>query len=207
MPDKKINKNEARTRETRELLLRAAETIFVRDGYEGAELGEIAALAGRTKGSIYANFKSKEDIFLALIEQHATYYRTQAEELLAASTSIEGNLSALRQLYLKLAEDQAWTLLFLEFKLFAIRHPQSKEKLQSYFDSVMPEDHEEKLVRLLGPAAKGKDVLSRSIAVRIFHPLLSALAVETKLQPKLLDDRVLKKITNQLFDALLLPPS
>src|SRR6266702_1981816 len=58
MTPPKVSKHELRTRETRELLLHAAETIFVRDGYEGAELGEVAALAGRTKGAIYAHFKS-----------------------------------------------------------------------------------------------------------------------------------------------------
>jgi AcrR family transcriptional regulator len=58
-----LNKNERRTKETRDLLLRSAETIFVRDGYEGAELGEIASLAGRTKGAIYAHFENKEDLF------------------------------------------------------------------------------------------------------------------------------------------------
>src|SRR5437899_2363276 len=64
--EKPASKHEMKTKETRELLLRAAETVFVRHGYEGAELGEIAALAGRTKGAIYANFKSKEEMFLAL---------------------------------------------------------------------------------------------------------------------------------------------
>src|ERR1700733_13354056 len=125
MPTKLPNKNELRTKETRDLLIRSAETIFVRDGYEGAELGEVAALAGRTKGAIYAHFKSKEDIFLALIEQRVTRYRTQMEEMLAGSKSVEENLAALRQFCFKLTEDQAWALLFLEFKLFAIRHPES----------------------------------------------------------------------------------
>ena len=72
-----MNKHELKTRETRALLIAAAETIFVRDGYEGAELGEIAALAGRTKGAIYAQFASKEDIFLALIEERTRIYREE----------------------------------------------------------------------------------------------------------------------------------
>ena len=86
MTEKKINKHELRTKETRELLLQSAEKIFVRDGYEGAELGEIAALAGRTKGAIYAQFKSKEDIFLALIDQRTVAYRSQMLEVVARST-------------------------------------------------------------------------------------------------------------------------
>ncbi len=71
---KPANKHELRTQETRALLLTAAETIFVRDGYEGAKLGEIAALAGRTKEAIYAQFKSKEDVFLALVEARTNCY-------------------------------------------------------------------------------------------------------------------------------------
>src|SRR5580698_5325809 len=83
MIEGKVNKHDLRTKETRELLLQAAKDVFVRDGYEGAELGEIAALAGRTKGAIYAQFKSKEDIFLALVEERAHCYRARMERLLA----------------------------------------------------------------------------------------------------------------------------
>jgi AcrR family transcriptional regulator len=205
MTDKKINKNELRTKETRELLLQAAEKIFVRDGYEGAELGEIAALAGRTKGAIYAHFKSKEDIFLALVEQHTTRYRTQMAELLAGSTSTKENLAAFRQFCLALAEDKTWALLFLEFKLFAIRHPESKERLLSHFNEVLPGDQEKRLAQILGPAGKGEDALSRSVAAQTLQPLLSALAVETKLLPALLDDHTLRKVANRIFDALMQP--
>lgn len=207
MTDKKINKHELRAKETRELLLQSAETIFVRDGYEGAELGEIASLAGRTKGAIYAHFKSKEDIFLALIEQRTTRYRSQMAEMLARSTSTEENLAAFRQFYLSLTEDQAWALLFLEFKLFAIRHPESKEKLQRYFDEVIPASREKRLIELLGPPGKGPDALNLSVVIQTLQPLVSALAVETKLIPTLLTDRTLKIVANRIFDALMPSPS
>ncbi|HEX6496334.1 MAG TPA: TetR/AcrR family transcriptional regulator [Acidobacteriaceae bacterium] len=206
MTEKKINKHELRTKETRELLLKAAEKIFVRDGYEGAELGEVATLAGRTKGAIYAHFKSKEDIFLALIKQHTTRYRAQMEEMLAQSRSIDENLAAFRRFCLTLADDQAWSLLFLEFKLFAIRHPEAKERLQRYFEEVMPGDREKALTQILGPAGKGKDDLSRSVAARTLQPLLSALAVEAKFLPAVFDDHVVKKIAIRIFDALLQSP-
>jgi AcrR family transcriptional regulator len=205
MTDKKINKHELRTRETRELLLHAAEKIFVRDGYEGAELGEIAALAGRTKGAIYAQFKSKEDIFLALIQQHTAHHRAEMAGMLAKSTSIEENLAALRKFYLRLLEDKAWALLFLEFKLYAIRHPESKEKLQKHFDEVMPAGQERRYVELLGPAGKGKYGLSRTEGVKTIQPVISALAVETALLPDFLDDLALKKVANLIFDALMHP--
>ena len=60
------------------MLLRAAqEDSSVREGYSGAELGEIAATAGRTKGAIYAQFESKEDIFMALVEDYALRNRSE----------------------------------------------------------------------------------------------------------------------------------
>src|SRR5580765_4136644 len=137
----KVNKHELRTKQTRELLLRAAETIFVRDGYEGAELGEIAALAGRTKGAIYAQFKSKEDIFFALVEEQTLRRRERVRKLLAESTTVEGNLAALRRFYQEFAEDKAWALLLLEFKLFTIRHPKSKQRYQSIVaEALSPND-------------------------------------------------------------------
>jgi AcrR family transcriptional regulator len=207
MTVKTANKHELRTRETRALLLQAAETIFVRDGYEGAELGEIAALAGRTKGAIYAQFKSKEDIFLALIEERALCYRARMEKLLAESTTVAGNLEALRTFYLQLAGDQAWSLLLLEFKLFAIRHPDSKKRLQSLYSSMLSQSDEKRLADILGAAAKGKDAISRVIAIQSLQPMISALVLEAQMENILSDRNVIKKIVNRVFDALLEVPA
>lgn len=200
------NKHELRTRETRVLLLRAAETIFVRDGYEGAELGEIAALAGRTKGAIYAQFKSKEDIFLALIEERTHCYRAQMEALLAKSTTVEGNIAALRTFYLGRAEDQAWSLLLLEFKLFAMRHPESKKRLQSLYAEVSSKGSEDKYAATLGAAGRGKDAISRVIAVLALQPMISGLVLEAQLENVLSEKGVVRKIAGRIFDAMLEVP-
>jgi AcrR family transcriptional regulator len=207
MTVKTANKHELRTRETRALLLQAAETIFVRDGYEGAELGEIAALAGRTKGSIYAQFKSKEDIFLALIEDSSNGHRARMQKILAGSTTVEGNMAALRSFYLERAEDQAWSLLLLEFKLFAMRHPESKKRLQSLYAGMLSRRDENRLAEILGAAAKGKDAISRVIAVQFLQPVISALVLEAQLENSLSDKNVIKKVANRIFDALLEVPT
>jgi AcrR family transcriptional regulator len=207
MTVKIANKHELRTRETRALLLQAAETIFVRDGYEGAELGEIAALAGRTKGAIYAQFKSKEDIFLALIEERAHCYRARMERLLAESTSVVGNLEALRTFYLQLAGDQAWSLLLLEFKLFAIRHPESKKRLQNLYSAMLSQSDEKRLADILGAARKGKDAISRVVAVQSLQPMISSLVLEAQMENNLSDKNVMKNIVSRIFDALLEVPS
>lgn len=203
MPAPKLNKHALRTKETRERLLRSAEVVFVRDGYESADLAEIAKMAGRTRGAIYAQFKSKEDVFLALIKQKTQGYRTRMEKLLAGSTNTEQNLKAYRQFCIGMIEDPVWGLLLLEFKLFAMRHPESKERVQKYFEEIFSEDQEKKLGDLLGEPGRGNDALSRSIAVRFVQPLLSAIAIEASFSPTAVDKETLKKVATRTFDALM----
>ena len=198
-----MNKHELKTRETRTLLIAAAETIFVRDGYEGAELGEIAALAGRTKGAIYAQFASKEDIFLALIEERTRIYREEMEAMLAKSTSVDGNIAALRRFYLKRVDDQAWNLLLLEFKLFAMRHPASRKRLQKLFAGMLSQNDEGRLAALLGAAAQGKGAVSRVEAIQAMQPMISGLVLEARLGINILDKSAIRRLTDRVFEALL----
>ena len=202
-----LNKNERRTKETRDLLLRSAETIFVRDGYEGAELGEIATLAGRTKGAIYAHFENKEDLFIALFAERMTLYADRMREMLASSTSTEQSLQIFRKFYVGTLEDKNWLLLLLEFKLLAIRHPESKERLRKVHKELLPQAHnEQEFTKVFGSAGHGKTALSRSLGVAALAPILSALAVEAQFEPALLEEHALKKVAGRLFDALLAPP-
>ena len=49
-------------------LLRAAEAVFVERGLEKARVEEITARAGRSKGSFYLHFASKEEAFRQIVE-------------------------------------------------------------------------------------------------------------------------------------------
>jgi AcrR family transcriptional regulator len=54
---------------SRARLLDAAAEVFARHGYERATIDEIARAAGLSKGSVYWNFASKEELFLALLDE------------------------------------------------------------------------------------------------------------------------------------------
>jgi AcrR family transcriptional regulator len=60
----------ARKAQTRERLLEAAARVYARRGFSGATLEEVASEAGFTKGAVYAHFGSKENLLLALVEEH-----------------------------------------------------------------------------------------------------------------------------------------
>jgi AcrR family transcriptional regulator len=60
-----------RQAETRRRLLDAAETVFLRRGFDRASVEEIAAEAGFTRGAFYSNFESKEQLFFDLLADRA----------------------------------------------------------------------------------------------------------------------------------------
>ena len=62
--------------ETRRQLIDAAERVFLRSGLQGSSVEEIAAEAGFTRGAFYSNFKSKEELFVELLQDRV--YRQYA---------------------------------------------------------------------------------------------------------------------------------
>ena len=53
--------------ETRERILEVSVDLFIERGYTGTSIRDIAERLGRTKGSLYYHFASKEDILTALV--------------------------------------------------------------------------------------------------------------------------------------------
>lgn len=202
MPSNKPTKHELKTQETRELLLRAAEEVIVRDGYENADLVQIAKLAGRTKGAIYAHFKSKEDVFLELVQQNALRRRAIMQKMLSESTSIEGNLAMFRKYFLEFAANDAWGALILEFKLYAVRHPESLDRLRKVYDGILPADEEPAYSLLLGAAPKGKSAISRTAAVHTAFAMLTALQLQSKFAPDRVTPEVVKRVAGKIFDSM-----
>ena len=131
-PAEGLNKHQAKTESTLRSLLDAAERVFVRDGYERAQVETIAAEAGRTKGAVYAHFRSKEDIFFALLERRATAKR---EQFLRYSEGLdaEGRLSIVKHLFLEALDDESWPILMLEFKLLALRNKASLQRVRDLY--------------------------------------------------------------------------
>src|ERR1035438_5365415 len=96
-PMETLTRQQFRIQETQARLLDAAEEVFVRDGFEGAQLDEIAAAAGRSKGSVYTHFKNKEDLFLALFEHRTRSCVKQLAEGVRKCTDRKQSLAAFRE--------------------------------------------------------------------------------------------------------------
>lgn len=124
------SRQEERTEATKRKLLTSAEHIFARDGFEAARLEDIAAGAGYTRGAFYANFDSKEDIFFTLLEEWVQERIDTFTDVLRKHENPAEKLSALRKHYAELACDRRLVLISMEFKLFALRHPEAHARLR-----------------------------------------------------------------------------
>jgi AcrR family transcriptional regulator len=71
-PPRRLTREEKRA-QTRERLLEAAERVFLRRGFQGSSVEEIAAEAGFSRGAFYSNFESKDQLFVELL--HERIYR------------------------------------------------------------------------------------------------------------------------------------
>jgi hypothetical protein len=116
---------------------------------------------------------------------------------------VDGNIAALRRFYLKRVDDQAWNLLLLEFKLFAMRHPASRKRLQKLFAGMLSQNDEGRLAALLGAAAQGKGAVSRVEAIQAMQPMISGLVLEARLGINILDKSAIRRLTDRVFEALL----
>lgn len=67
---------------TRTAILRAAEDLFARAGLDGARTEAIASAAGVNKALLYYYFRSKEDIYLAVLDSHRKAFLDRALEIL-----------------------------------------------------------------------------------------------------------------------------
>ena len=190
----KPRKTQERTVVTRDLLLSAAEQVFARVGYEKAQVEQIAVAAGFSKGGLYAHFKSKEELFLALYEVKTAGYQARLRHALDSARTREGKIDAFRIFYIDLSKDKEWALIILEVKLFLRRHPEVRARLRQIEERVA-DSIEEALSRLFGNSARA--------AGEALGGIFSALVLEADLEPNVLSERKMRAILSTIFDALL----
>lgn len=67
-------------------LLEAAQEVFVSSGYHAAAMDEIAERAGVSKPVLYQHFPGKLDLYLALLDRHATGLAEAVRGAIASTT-------------------------------------------------------------------------------------------------------------------------
>ena len=84
--------------DTRDKLFEAAARVFEEQGISGASIETIAAAAGFTRGAFYSNFASKDELIVAMLEEHVEQTIRRNLDLLAEHQELQDYLAAFRNM-------------------------------------------------------------------------------------------------------------
>ena len=150
-----------RTAANHAAVLAAARTVFLRDGYHGASVEKVAAEAGFTIGAVYSRFRSKADLFLALLAERIDERSAQLRALIADSAAQRGAEQSAavvaRQWPSILHTELPWTLLVVEFRVHASRSPELAARFAEQHQRLLDVVAEVVTAMLGGPSAVSPD--------------------------------------------------
>jgi AcrR family transcriptional regulator len=84
--------------DTRDKLFEAAAQVFEEQGINAASIETIAAAAGFTRGAFYSNFASKDELIVAMLEDHVEQTIRRNLDLLAEHQDLRDYIHAFRNM-------------------------------------------------------------------------------------------------------------
>ncbi|MBR1125335.1 TetR/AcrR family transcriptional regulator [Bradyrhizobium lablabi] len=84
--------------DTRDKLFEAAAAVFEEQGINAASIEAIAAAAGFTRGAFYSNFASKDELIIAMLEDHVEQLVRRNLDLLAKHQDLQDFMDAYRNM-------------------------------------------------------------------------------------------------------------
>ncbi len=120
-PRGRLTRKQSQAR-TRTRLMRSAARVCARRGLNRASIDEVVADAGYTKGAFYANFQSKEELFLAMLDERFAERLREIEHRSFSESEMEEQARGAGEDFTRyLAADPDWQQLFFEFATHAAR--------------------------------------------------------------------------------------
>jgi AcrR family transcriptional regulator len=116
--------------DTREKLFEAAARVFEEQGIGGASIEAIAAAAGFTRGAFYSNFKSKDELIIAMLEDHVEQSIGRIRDLLEKHKNLADFIDALKTMDRSQQDPLGRSpLLHMEMILFVARAEKRRPEL------------------------------------------------------------------------------
>lgn len=191
----RLTREEAKA-QTRASLLEAADRAFVRDGFSGASLDEIADAAGVTTGAVYSSFSGKADLFLHVFDRRLETRIAEVERLGAPEAGGFGGEVA-SQWFERLDRERAWHLAALEFRLHAARDPELRRRFAK------------SQRRFLGGVASAyamanpvEDEAELEVIARAMIALGNGYALERLIDPERISDEELARVAGAILAGL-----
>ena len=194
----RLSRAERRER-TRDDLIAAADRCFVEGGFHATTLDQIAAAAGYTKGAVYSNFASKEDLFFAVYERRAE--RAEAEIVAILADDPAAGLDRLAaDTSGRRGRDDGWLAAFFEFWAHAIRHPEFRARFAGIHRRLqLPvADAVERVA-----AARGAELPVPALPLAVAATAMQiGLALERLTQPEVIHEELGRRMSRLLVDEI-----
>jgi len=188
----RLTRKERQT-QTRSRIMDAATSVFAAKGLDQTSVDEVVAAAGYTKGAFYANFQSKQELFLAILDERFEHRIAETQRVWSdgdspheqARDSTADFAQAVR------AEPEA-VRLFLEFKVHALRNEGFRDELVARFAGLR-----ERLEEIYGRRADEfglAPVIPIDRVVRMVLAMCDGWELWMLLEPEAVDERLLEEL-------------
>jgi AcrR family transcriptional regulator len=122
-----------RQAQTRAQLIATARRLFFTDGYHPTSLEKVADAAGYSKGAVYSNFRNKDELCTAVLDE------IRAERLsdAIAAFSRADRFEALREWAEQVIGDPGWTPLEAEFAMHARSNEEQRAEMAQRLNGII----------------------------------------------------------------------
>jgi AcrR family transcriptional regulator len=197
------NRPQARTKATKAKILDAAQEIFSEQGFEHTQLDQVAARAGYSRGAIYAHYASKEELFLELMEKRVHIKFATICQAIDSEPDVSKRSGIFKCWIISQVSDPSWGTLTLEFKLYAVRRPELREKLLNLYEALFKDPSKDFIELLFGTGLTKAKHMAADRRLAAFGGALSGIVLESHFRPRLLPPKKLQQLAGELFDALI----
>jgi AcrR family transcriptional regulator len=170
-----------RKAETRQRLLQAAGELIAERGVAGASVDALAEAADRTSGAIYAHFRDKEGLLVALLDEWKDAMGDAVRAEYEATDDEGERLAALWQNFVSppAGASDAWVLLEHELWLYACRNERARERVAARYDEAR---------RALAQTLEDTDEWSSEESAALLIALMIGLEMQRRLDPDAVTD-------------------
>jgi AcrR family transcriptional regulator len=196
----RLTRKESQAR-TRSQLLEAAGRVFAERGMERATVDEVAGQAGYTKGAFYANFRSKEELFLAMLDERFGQRLQEIDRVMESGGTVEDQARRAGQDFSEfLASDPEWSRLFFEFAVQAMRDEEFRQELLVRHRSLRERIAEG--MRAHTEALGGEPPIPAEVVALMTYAMADGFALARLLEPEEIPDDMFGSMLAVFFTGL-----
>lgn len=185
--------------EVRDRILDAASKVFAAEGFAGATIDAIGQAAGFTKGAVYSNFASKDELFLALLDREVELGGEQIATALESEDDTAAAAQALSRSVLDSVHGHAdYYVLFVEYWLRAVRDPELRERLIARRRAAAADQAD----NFVGSAATVTSGRQLADLAQLVVTINLGIAMEEVLRPGTIDPDLLAHLITALLESV-----